>query len=262
MAREKVVIEVEARFIDNMSPGVDKAKKKAEGLEKKKWKAIFDADTNPFFGKFNKIMDKANKLSGKCFKTKIEALDEASKKIEKAFDMGKKFGKSVFRGALKVLDYATAPIRKIYNSLLSLKTLFFAVAGAMATKKLIINPINLADQYSSAKIGFSTLLGDTAGQQMMDKIDKFAKETPFKTSGVISNVQKMMAYGWDVDRVIDDMKTIGDAAAATGKGDQGLESIVYALSEIRSKGKLSTQELAERLGSQGHNCDKPLKKTA
>lgn len=250
MAREKVVIEVEARFIDNMSPGVDKAKKKAEGLGKKKWKAIFDADTNPFFSKFNKIAEKANKFSGKGFKSKIEAMDEASKKIEKAFDMGKKFGKSIFRGTLKVLDAATAPIRKIMNSLMSLKTLFLGVVSAMATKKLIIDPINLADQYSSAKIGFSTLLGDTAGQQMMDKIDKFAKETPFKTSGVISNVQKMMAYGWDVDRVIEDMKTIGDAAAATGKGDQGLESIVYALSEIRSKGKLSTQEL-NQLASAG-----------
>ena len=120
----------------------------------------------------------------------------------------------------------------------------------MAAKHFILNPINLADQYSGAKIGFSTLLGESRGQEMMNEIDAFAKATPFKTSGVISNVQKMMAYGWDVDKVISDMKTIGDAAAATGKGDQGLESIVYALSEIRSKGKLSTQEL-NQLASAG-----------
>ena len=250
MAADKITIEVEAQFIDKLTAGINKAKKSAASLDGKKFKSKFDADTNPFMSKFDKILKKTDKLTGTTLKTKLDAMDKASQKIDKVFNLGKSFGKSVFTGTLKIIDAATSPIRGIYNALFNLKTLFASVVAAFATQKLVIEPINLADAYSNAQIGFSTLLGDTAGQQMMDKIDDFAKTTPFKTSGVISNVQKMMAYGWDVNRVIEDMETIGDAAAATGRGDQGLESIVYALSEIRSKGKLSTQEL-NQLASAG-----------
>lgn len=265
--------------LDGVDKSAQKAKKGLDQLNRTNAKPKISADDS----RFTKALNKAQKLANKFGMTKasamLDAVDRASKKIggvtsklkgftgnfiaKLGINAGNALGTinkvtnglkgiagKVWRGTLKVLDAATTPIRKIMNALTSLKTLFIGVAGIMATKQLIINPINLADQYSGAKIGFSTLLGETAGQEMMNEIDLFAKKTPFKTSGVISNVQKMMAYGWDVDRVIDDMETIGDAAAATGKGDQGLESIVYALSEIRSKGKLSTQEL-NQLASAG-----------
>ena len=53
----------------------------------------------------------------------------------------------------------------------------------------------------------------------------------------------MIAMGWNAEDIIKDMETIGDAAAATGKGDEGLGRIILALSQIKSKGKLSTEEL-------------------
>ena len=144
---------------------------------------------------------------------------------------------------MKIIDYATTPLRKIKNALFSIKSLVLAITAGMAAKQFVLNPINLADQYSSAKIGFQTLLGEQRGQQMMDDLDAFAKATPFKTSGVIANTQKMLAMGWDAENIISDMKVIGDAAAATGKMDEGLQRIVLALSQIKSKGKLSTEEL-------------------
>ena len=141
--------------------------------------------------------------------------------------------------------------------LFSIKSLVLAITAGLAAKTLIGNPINLADSYSSAKIGFSTLLGAEGGQKMMDDLDVFAKKTPFKTSGVIANAQKMMAMGWDVDTLLEDMEVIGNAAAATGKMDQGLESIVRALSQIKTKGRLSTEELRVRFGSRGNSCEEP-----
>ena len=53
----------------------------------------------------------------------------------------------------------------------------------------------------------------------------------------------MLAMGWDAENIVRDMEIIGNAAAATGKMDTGLESIVRALSQIKTKGKLSTEEL-------------------
>lgn len=298
---QKVVIDVEARFIDNVSgkskvvvseldrvekeageakKGIQELGKEVEKTGKKK--PVFDADSSRIVTKLRNLETKMKKmgldgtksveiiaktekaataignLANKVQKfvgEKHEALikiqdSEASKALGRIIDQGKGLAGKTWSTLVKIKDFATTPLTKIKNMLFSIKSLVLAITAGVAAKQFILNPINLADQYSGAKIGFSTLLGAERGQAMMDEIDAFAKATPFKTSGVIANVQKMMAYGWDVEKVIDDMKTIGDAAAATGKGDQGLESIVYALSEIRSKGKLSTQEL-NQLASAG-----------
>lgn len=264
MGMNRVVIDVEARFIDNVSKQAGVASDKLEDVEKAaqgakkgvdalgKGKATpkIDADDSKISQKLKKTESWLKKLGGSKTTTIIDAMDKASSKINKITTAAKTLAGKTWNTVVKIKDYATAPLTKIKNHLFSIKSLVAAITMGVAAKQFVLNPINLADQYSSAQIGFTTLLGEAGGQDMMNQIDQFAKATPFKTSGVISNVQKMMAYGWEAERVIADMETIGDAAAATGKGDEGLTSIVYALSEIRSKGKLSTQEL-NQLASAG-----------
>lgn len=260
------------KTINKMGDEADKAKKKLNQLNNINVGPKIGANDSKFTKAMNKSKDLLRKLGGTKATPIIDAMDKASSKIGGITSklksvtgsymarIGLNPGDSmniihkvsaglrditgkVWRGTLKIADYATAPIRKIMGALTSLKAVFMGVVGAFATKKLVLEPINVADAYSSAKIGFSTLLGDTAGQEMMDQLDTFAKVTPFKTSGVIANAQKMMAMGWDPKDIIADMEVIGNAAAATGKLDVGLESIVRALSQIKTKGRLSTEEL-------------------
>ena len=288
----RVTIDVEARFIDNVSDesvaasksldeigkSADDARKKVEKMAKTKARIEFDANNSKLVQKLRQMEERARKLGKEKFVAKLEALDKATVKINKligtakswaakkylafldfkdsasktlstVMSLGRKFASKTWTAAVKIKDLATAPLRGIKNMLFSIKSLVLAITAGMAANKFILNPINLADAYASTQIGFSTLLGEAEGQQMMDKLDELARVTPFKTSGVISSAQKMMAYGWDAERIVEDMKTIGDAAAATGKGTEGLESIVYAMSEIRSKGKLSTQELNQLAGA-------------
>lgn len=258
------VIEVEGRFVDNLTNKAEGASRSISGVGTAAKQAAKDvnklgsSEATPDVGldtsKFTRAMDKVNGLLNKFKKVHHAALNlkesNTYQRLKKITDTVEGLTRKTWSVIVKVKDIALSPFRAVRNALFSIQTLAATIFAGIAAKFAIINPINLADAYSSAQIGFSTLLGQSAGQQMMNKIDEFAKATPFKTSGVISNVQKMMAYGWDVDRVIKDMETIGDAAAATGKGDEGLSSIVYALSEIRSKGKLSTQEL-NQLASAG-----------
>lgn len=312
----KVTIDVEARFIDNVSGQAGAASnafknvetrarsaaKAVDELGKKKGTPKVDANTD----KFKKAMDDSDKKLQKFGKTtataKLEAQDKATNIITKVLNKVKSFAGKTWSGVLKIKDYAvagvkkvlsavrnfagkvytgmlkvrdseamaairritsraeqfagktwtvavkikdlaTAPLRSIQNMLFSIKSLVMAITAGLAAKALVMKPINMADQYSSAQIGFSTLMGEEAGQQIMNELDAFAKETPFNTSGVISAAQKMMAMGWDADNIIGDLKVLGDAAAATGKLDQGLESIVRAMSQIKTKGRLSTEEL-------------------
>lgn len=259
----RVVIDVETRYHDGVSAqlttvskNADKAKNSVEGatkavekLGKTKAEVNLLAKDNAS-AKLSKVLGAAKKFGMNTFKGTLAFTDKASNVLGSITGAARTFAGRTFSAGVKIIDYATSPLRKIKDMLFSIQTLVTAITMGFAANKLFAEPINLADQYSGAKIGFETLLGESEANAMMNQIDEFAKATPFKTSNTISSIQKMMAYGWDATRVIEDMKIIGDAAAATGKGDQGLESIVYALSEIRSKGKLSTQEL-NQLASAG-----------
>lgn len=259
----KVTIEVEALLVDQVSgktkyvisglDGIEKAANDAQRgldkLNKKKVHPIIDADNDRFLKKMRESENKMARIAGKTATVTLKVLDKGTDIVNKLEGGLKKVVGKTWTTMVKIKDLATAPLRKLKETLFSIKGLVMTITAGLAAKQFVLNPIGLADAYSSTKIGFSTLLGDEQGQAMMDAMDDFAKKTPFKTSGVISNAQKMMAYGWDPERILEDMETIGDAAAATGKMDEGLESIVYALSEIRSKGKLSTQELNQLAGA-------------
>lgn len=257
MANYRHTIEVEARFVDNLSGEADGASRSISGIGKAAKKAKEDVsklgktNATPDVGldtsKFTKSMDKVNRLLDKIKKMHTVAVNlkdsNAYQKLKKITDTVEGLTRKTWSVVVKVKDIALAPFRAVRNALFSIQTLATAIFAGIAAKTAIINPINVADAYSSAKIGFSTLLGASGGQRMMDQLDQFAKATPFKTTSVIGNAQKMMAMGWSTDTLIEDMEIIGNAAAATGKLDQGLESIVRALSQIKTKGKLSTEEL-------------------
>lgn len=262
-----------ASSIEEIGKEADKAVKKTDKLNKEKVKPKVDADTDKFIKKIREAENKAKKFGNTKTEKVIKASDKASAVIEKVWAKSKKIAGKVWTATLKakdsqavaslkkvssyaqkiagktwtamvkIKDMATTPLTKIKNALFNIKTLIGVIAAGWAANQFVLNPINVADAYSSANISFSTLLGKDQGQQMMDDLDQFAKATPFNTTNVIGNAQKMLAMGWDAENIIADMEIIGNAAAATGKLDTGLESIVRALSQIKTKGKLSTEEL-------------------
>lgn len=231
MAAETIVIEVRADFKNNMGSGMSGATSQVD--------------------KFNQSVDKSKEkmrqLGGQNAQPKVSLVDRASSKLSTLGSKLNRFVSKPWKIGVSIVNKTGHVLSRIKNSLFSLKSLALTIGGALAVKtvaqKGIMEPIGLADQYSSAKIGFSTLLGNKKGQQMMNDLDVFAKKTPFKTSNTIEQAQKLVAMGWDAKNIVRDMYTIGDAAAATGKGDEGLQRISLALSQIKSKGKLSTEEL-------------------
>ena len=262
-----------ASSIKKLGDNAEKAKKKTDDLGKKKVSPKVDADTSRYtkkmldaeakakkFGRYQaektltakdkassvieKVVQKAKRVSGKVWSSIVKVKDsQAVSALKKVASTAKSVSGKTWTALVKVKDLATTPLTKIKNALFSIKTLIGAIAAGWAANQLLLKPINVADAYSSAKISFSTLLGKDQGQQMMDDLDQFAKATPFNTTNVISNAQKMLAMGWDAGDILKDMEIIGNAAAATGKLDQGLESIVRAMSQIKTKGRLSTEEL-------------------
>lgn len=259
--------------IQKLGKSADQTQKKLDNLGKNTRKVIIDGSADKLLKKLDSLDKKIAKITSGDKAVKLSAKDKATATILKIERAALKFANRTYRGMIAirdsnalstinkisnaasnltrkswqtvvtVKDMATAPLTKIKNMLFSIKSLALAITAGVAANQIVAKPIALADAYSGAQIGFSTLLGDSAGQQMMDDLDQFAKETPFGTSDVIAQTQRMLAMGWDAENIIEDMRILGDAAAATGKGTMGLEQIVTALAQIKSKGKLSTEEL-------------------
>lgn len=214
-------IKPEVSADDKASPIIDKTEKKGEGLGKKKWEP------------------------------KLLAKDLASKAIELAESKGKAFAGKTFTAAVKVDDFATNQLKKIpgvlsriKNSLFSLKTLAGGIATGFAAKKLIADPVALADEFETYQIGFETMLkSKKKATKFMDDAKTFASVTPFDTSAVVKNAQRMLAYGFNYKDIIPDLTRIGNASSALGAGEDGITRIAMALGQMKTSGKLNAGDM-------------------
>lgn len=242
-----VVIDVQARFKNNMSPGIDKADSKVDKFTEN----ISDAE------------GALGRLSGK--KTKLDVDDKATGKVNKFMQTTKQFAGKTFKSTVRIVDYATKPLRAIKDSLFSIKGLVAAVGSGMAFNAGILNPIAIADKDTSSEIFFNTLLGEGKGADFVKKIEGIAKSSSMDYDASMSAVQSMLGMGWNQDTVLSDLQTLIDTSAALGGGADKLGGIALALSQIKSKGKLSTEELTRNvywLGSHRDSCEETYEKTA
>lgn len=96
----------------------------------------------------------------------------------------------------------------------------------------------------NATTAFTTMLGSAdAAQSHISELYKFAKTTPFRFEGMLEGSQQLVAMGMSADKVIPVLKAVGDAAAASGKGQEGLANIVDALGKIQAQGKITSREI-------------------
>lgn len=161
------------------------------------------------------------------------------------------FGRKTFSAVLKIDDKVTSQIKKIpsviskiKNSIFSLKTLAGGVITGIATKKLIADPVSLADEFQTDQIGFETMLkSKKKATKFMDSAKKFASVTPFDTSAVVSNAQRMLAYGFSDKDIIPDLTKIGNASAALGAGEEGISRVSRALGQMKINGRLNAEDM-------------------
>lgn len=110
--------------------------------------------------------------------------------------------------------------------------------------------VKAASDLEKARIGFTTMLGSAeAAERMLKNLQQFAKETPFEFPDLVEAAQRMKALGFEADRIVPTLRTVGDTAAAMGKGKDVIDGITLALGQMTAKGKVSAEEmmqLAER----------------
>lgn len=264
------------KSIDDLDKSAKKAKDNVDKLGKSKVSPTITANDS----KFSKIIDKAQKKADKLGKTRVSAVlgivDNASRKVESLtgklknyavrtwrsriavddqgagstmeniINLGKNIGGKIWRGTVKIADYATRPLRSIYNYLTSIKGLITAIVAGAAANQFVIEPVKLADTIESSRIAFTTSLGsEEKANNFLNQIYKFDEKSPFDTLQIVQFAQRMMNMGWEAQETLADLETIGDWAAAMGKGEEGIDRVTLALGQMRQKGQLSAEEMLQ-----------------
>lgn len=257
MANKEIVIDVVSEYSDHASSGLQQTGKNAEkasremdklGKKRAKPKLGLEDKASPVLDKFGK---KGDGLGKKTWTPKLGLKDTATAGIKKAMSAGMSFGRKTFSAVLKINDKVTSQIKKIpsviskiKNSIFSLKTLAGGVMTGIAAKKLIADPVSLADEFQTYQIGFKTMLkSKKKATKFMDSAKKFASVTPFDTSAVVSNAQRMLAYGFSDKDIIPDLTKIGNASAALGAGEEGISRVSRALGQMKTNGRLNAEDM-------------------
>lgn len=103
-----------------------------------------------------------------------------------------------------------------------------------------------ASAAETSEISFTTMLGSAeAAEQMMADLADFAARTPFELSGLQDATRQLLAYGFAADDIIPMLTAVGDATAALGTGQRGIESVTRALGQMQAKQKVSSEEMLQ-----------------
>lgn len=119
-----------------------------------------------------------------------------------------------------------------------------ALAGPALAAFGAMKSIGLAASLERDTIAFETMLGSAEkAQSFLKGLQAFAAATPFEFTELVDASRRLMALGFDAENVVPVLRTVGDATAALGLGSQGIDRITLALGQMRSKGKVSAQEI-------------------
>jgi len=106
--------------------------------------------------------------------------------------------------------------------------------------------IKLAADMQQTKIAFTSMLGSgerAAG--FINELKEFAAKTPFELPGLVNASRQLLAFGFDAEKIVPMMTSIGDAVAALGGGEFEINRVTRALGQMQAKGKVSAEEMMQ-----------------
>lgn len=162
-------------------------------------------------------------------------LDSSGRKFTLTESLAKKAG-AALSGALKGAAVTTGAV---------------TVATTAYVASLFRTGVAYNQLQQQSRAALATILGGTAAANaQMDKLDAFAKTSPFAKQVFITAQQQLLGFGLQAEKVIPALTAIQDAVAAVGGSNEQISDITYALAQMRGQGKL-TGETLNQLGQYG-----------
>lgn len=220
-------IEIPISIKDNTDPGVSQAKSKLNAFDKAS----------------QRTQERLEQMNRTRYQIILEALDRASSIVGTVSSKARSIAGKTFSFTMKVIDLATAPLRALWNFATSIQGAILGATGAFAG---IYKPMEIAGDFEQTQIAFETMLKSAEkAQQFLKEASEFANKTPFEFPELINSSKLLMAFGFEADKVLDMLKTIGDTASGLGAGSEGIDRITRALGQMQAKGRAQAEELLQ-----------------
>lgn len=178
-----------------------------------------------------------------------ENLSDAEKSHAQAMQVATKQANSS-QGALSKLARQAEANREAWTTAGTALSIFGgAIVGVGVAAAKTGGEYNTLQQTSRAAM--KTLLGGAKeANAQMDKLDAFAKNSPFAKQVFIQAQQQMIGFGIEAKKVIPYLDAVQNAVAATGGSNQQLTDLVQIMAKVHATGKLTAQDLME-FGNRG-----------
>lgn len=162
-------------------------------------------------------------------------LDQAGRKLTETGQQGKSFGQN-----------AEAAVRAAAGATTGL----VAAAGAYLTI-LTKQGVAYNSLQQNSRAALKVLLGGAEqANAQMNKLDDFARNSPFSKSVFIQAQQQLIGFGMEAGKVIPTLDAIQQGVAAMGGSNEQISEVVNILANVNSTGKI-TAETFNQLGYRG-----------
>lgn len=128
------------------------------------------------------------------------------------------------------------------NSIFSTKNVTIA-ATATAMYKLGTSALKASGEMEQNEIAFTTMLGSAGkAKDLLQDMTKFAESTPFELPGVVNAGKQMIAFGFQSNEIINNLRMLGDVSAGLSVP---IGDMTYLFGQIKTQGKAMTQDLMQ-----------------
>lgn len=167
--------------------------------------------------------------------------NNASSRLKSAFH-------SISSGAKSMGSAVKGTVNGLKNSFSSLKSSITGIPGMLASVGVALGTKAVFDyskNLDQARINWEVLMGSAEkGQEMLSRIQKFAKDTPFDFNSTQKFAQQLKIAGLNGDQLFKTMQVIGDSAQGNVEKAEG---IATAYQQMSAKGKIQTEEMNQLL---------------
>lgn len=191
------------------------------------------ANANKSMGQLNKNSHSLSRSTGTLTKSFGSFGGTITSIPSKVGSMVKSVSGGITRGLIAPFKGAIGMVKQ-YSGALGLLS-----GGALATSGM-----QRLSAIENARTSLTVMMGDAerAGK-FMDDVLAFARTTPFAFPDLAETSRNLIAFGMDEAKVVPTLKAIGDAAAATGKGSEGLNQVASAFGDMQIAGKLGLDQI-------------------
>ena len=113
-------------------------------------------------------------------------------------------------------------------------------------KSVVGTGVNFNNMMEQSEIAFGTMLDSgQMAKSFLDELQAFAAKTPFEFPELTQAAQRMLAMGFESNKVLPTLTAIGDAVAGLGGSSALVDRVTTALGQMQAKGKASGEEMMQ-----------------